>query len=262
MTTANQTVASACHCGTAIRVPRWFGSRGAVALATVVAVGVFVAAGNWQGRRLEQKEALRAQFDAAQAVPAVPLPAFPDADWASWRYRTVLVDGVFDASRQILVDNRVHAGRAGYEVVAPLRLADGSTVLVDRGWAPLGASRSEPPRSPPPAGPVRLVGRVAVPPAPAVSRQEDAAGPVWQRFDPATFAAATGVAVLPIVVEQLSSPPDRPADTLVRDRPAPDFGAEKHRIYRAQWYAFAALAAGLWCYFNLVRGRRRRGGAA
>jgi len=46
-----------------------------------------------------------------------------------------------------------------------------------------------------------------------------------------------------------------PDDGLVRDWPAPDFGVEKHRIYMLQWYALAALAAGLWLLFFVRRWR-------
>ena len=72
------------------------------------------------------------------------------------------------------------------------------------------------------------------------------AGNVWQNLDPVRFAAASGLPVLPIVVEQV----DGRADGLVRDWPRPDVGIEKHRIYMMQWYAFAALAFGLWAWFT------------
>ena len=76
-------------------------------------------------------------------------------------------------------------------------------------------------------------------------------GAVWQNLDPARVAQATGIAVLPIVVEQTA--PMSSGDNLVRAWPAPDFGVEQHRIYMVQWYLFAALAAGLWLFFNLRR---------
>jgi surfeit locus 1 family protein len=42
----------------------------------------------------------------------------------------------------------------------------------------------------------------------------------------------------------------------VREWPRPDAGVEKHLIYMVQWYAFAALAFGLWAWFTLIRRRR------
>jgi len=222
-------------------------------VATIVAVAVFVAAGDWQRGRMEAKEALRAQLDAARSMPAV---ALPDVDaWDAWRYRPVRVEGTFDATRQFLVDNRVQAGRVGFHVVTPLALADGRVVLVNRGWVAAGATRDLLPVVPPGAGPVVVTGRVALPTSGYVElAADDGAGTVRQNLDPARFAAATGVRVLPIVVEatMAAAPEDAP---LVRDWPLPDAGSDKHRIYMMQWYAFAALAAGLWLIFRL---RRRR----
>jgi len=223
-------------------------------IAAIAAVALFVAAGNWQRGRMEAKEALRAELDAAGRMAPVDLASLSSATaWAALRFRTVTAAGEFDARRQILIDNKVHAGRAGYDVVAPLRMADGRAVLVARGWVAQGASRDVLPDAPPPSGPVTVSGRLAIPPARYVELKAEATpGTVWQNLDPERFAAATGLAVLPAVIEQTI-----PAnDGLVRDWPAPDFGIQTHRIYMLQWYAFAALAVVLWLLLNLRRSRR------
>ena len=181
----------------------------------------------------------------------MPLPA-GNVDWMSWRFRLVEAAGHYDADRQILVDNRVHAGRAGYHVVTPLAIGDGRVVLVNRGFVQGGPTRDALPSAPPPSGDVRIRGRVN--PAPGQYLELGDAAPqrgVWQNLDPARYAAFTGLAVLPIVLEQVEGP----ADGLVRDWARPDAGADKHRIYMMQWYAFAALAAALWSWFTF---RRRR----
>ena len=227
-------------------------------LATVIAIALFVTAGRWQQSRMEQKEALRAQFDAASARPPATLPAEP-VDWAAWRYRPVAVEGTFDAARQILIDNKVEDGRAGYHVVTPLLLADGRAVLVDRGWIPAGETRAQLPQVAPPAGPVTVQGRVNIPAAHYVELAHAApAGGVWQNLDPSRFATASGLPALPIVLEQTvpSIGSASGSDNLVRHWPAPDFGIEKHRIYMMQWYLFAATAAGLWLFLNLRNSRK------
>ncbi len=221
-------------------------------LATIAAIGVFVAAGNWQRGRMDEKAALRAQFDAATSAPAVALPVAV-ADWPAWRFRRVVASGTFDATRQFLLDNKVHAGRVGYHVIAPLDLGTGHTLLVDRGFVAAGASRAERPRVPPPAGVVEVRGRINLPPVYIELAPEAPADGVWQNLDSARYAQATGGSVLPIVLEQDAR--DDPADGLVRAWPAPDFGIDKHRIYMLQWYSFAALAAGLWLWFHRVRRR-------
>jgi surfeit locus 1 family protein len=238
--------------------PRRFRPRALPTIAAAIAVVVFATAGDWQGRRMREKEALRAQLDAAAKEAPVAFASLPrDADWAALRYRPVTATGEYDARRQVLVDNRVHEGRAGYHVVTPLAIPDGRIVLVNRGWTPVGASRAELPRVAPPAGSVTVVGRLALPSTGFVElAQGQASGPVWQNLDPARFAAATGVAVVPAMIE--ATAPPAPDDGLVRDWPAPDFGVEKHRIYMLQWYAFAALAIVLWIVAALRRARGHR----
>ncbi len=221
-------------------------------VAALAAVTLFIYAGNWQRGKMEQKTALRAQFEAGAVTPPVPLP--DTAVWEAWRYRAVSAAGRFDASRQILLDNKVHAGRAGFDVVTPLRLEDGRVVLVNRGWVRGGTSRAELPSVPPPSAHVVVQGRINLPTAAYLELSRGApAGVLWQNLDPSRFAQITGLPVLPVVVEQ-TAPLDA-GDQLQRNRAPPDFGAGKHLGYMLQWYAFAALAAGLWLFFTWRRQR-------
>lgn len=216
---------------------------------TVLAIAIFVVAGNWQRGRMHQKLALGEQLATAAVAPAVPVPA-GDVDWSRWRFRIVEAAGRYDAGRQILIDNRVHAGRAGYHVVTPLVIEDGRAVLVNRGFVPAGPTRATLPSAPPQSGGVHVRGRIN--PSPGQYLELGATVPqggVWQNLDPVRFAAATGLPVLPLVIEQVEGP----ADGLVRDWARPDAGTDKHRIYMMQWYAFAVLAAALWTWFTFRR---------
>jgi surfeit locus 1 family protein len=241
----------------AVRAPRQFRPGAWPTLAMLVAVVVCVAAGHWQQGRMRDKQALRAELDTAQRMAPVALAGLPDAtDWTSLRYRPVVAAGVYRERSQILIDNRVHGGRAGYHVVTPLELFDGRVVLVNRGWVGQGASRAALPAVPAPPGAVTVEGRIAVPVAGYLELEPDAAPhAVWQNLDPARFAAATGVSALPVVIEQTTAPV--PDDGLVREWIAPDFGIDMHRIYMVQWYAFAALAITLWLTLNFRRTPRQ-----
>jgi surfeit locus 1 family protein len=214
---------------------------------------VCIAAGNWQQRRMHAKEELRAQYDAARAEPPVALATLPrNADWPSLRYRAITATGEYVGDKQMLIDNKVMGGRVGFHVVTPLALKDGRVLLVDRGWIAQQASRSVLPHVPPPAGEVTVKGRVALPSAAYLELKPDgASGQVRQNLDPARFAAETGLAVLPAILEATDAPV--PDDGLVRAWPAPDFGIDTHRIYMMQWYAFALLAAVLWLWFHRPR---------
>jgi surfeit locus 1 family protein len=218
----------------------------------IALVAATVALGNWQRHRAEEKDAMRAQYERAVRSPPIPLAAATadtSTDATSLRFRRVRIAGEFDPRAQVLIDNRVHAGQPGYHVITPLRLAEGRYVLVDRGWVGAGARRSELPAAPPPAGLVTVEGRVNIPPRYLELRansDDHAAGPVWQNLDIARIAAASGLPLLPFIVEQTEGQ----GDGLVRDWPAPDFGVEQHRSYMLQWYAFGLLGCGLWLGLN------------
>jgi surfeit locus 1 family protein len=217
-------------------------------LGLLLLVGATVALGNWQRQRAHDKQSLRVQFEAASRAAPVALDAGVAAtDSAVLRFRAVRAKGTYDAAHQLLIDNRVHAGRAGFEVVAPLKLEGAGYVLVDRGWVAQGASRAALPQVPAPEGPVVVEGRINLPPARYLELGADStAGPIRENLDIARIAASSGLPLLPFIVEETQDT----GDGLVRDWPAPDFGIEQHRSYMVQWYSLAALGVALWLALN------------
>jgi len=121
-------------------------------------------------------------------------------------------------------------------------------------WIAGGPTRARLPHAPPPEGTITLRGRIDIPARDyyELGDRKAPAGAIWEHLDPARFAQASGIPVLPIVVEAVDSPLDA---GLVRDWPRPDVGIERHIGYMVQWYTFAVMAAGLWLWFTL---RRRR----
>jgi surfeit locus 1 family protein len=210
-------------------------------------VALTIGLGNWQRHRAAEKDALRALVDASASQAPLDLAVLPQ-DAASARFRQVRVQGTFDASHQVLIDNKVHAGRAGYDVVTPLRIAaSGENVLVDRGWIVQGPSRAQLPRVDPPPGPTTVEGRINLPPARYLELAKvTATGPLVENLDIDRIAASSGLRLAPFVIEQTGDN----GDGLLRDWPAPDFGAEQNRSYMLQWYAFAGIALVLWVTLN------------
>jgi len=101
---------------------------------------VFVFLGVWQIERAAHKEGLLQAFNTEQESPPIRLTS-QSPDWSR-----VFVDGIFDSSRQILIDNQIHKGRVGYKIFTPFRFDDNKIVLVDRGWIAQGQSRSDLPQ--------------------------------------------------------------------------------------------------------------------
>ena len=224
--------------------PGWLPTLGAIAI-----VALTLALGNWQRHRAADKDALAAQFAAAASAPPVDLAA-GDTDPTRLRFRTVRARGEYDGARQLFIDNKVQAGRVGYHVVTPLKLAGSERfVLVDRGWIAQGARRGELSAVPPPAGMLTVVGRANLPPRRYLELGDGQDSKVlWENLDIARIAAATGLELLPVIIEQTD--PVAPADGLVRDWPAPGLGADQNRSYMLQWYSFALLAVVAWLSLN------------
>jgi len=204
---------------------------------------VFVSLGSWQSRRADEKRALAAAFDRAMASPPIELPAEGVIN------KHVVARGTFIPERTVLLDNKLRHGRPGYEVVTPLRLAHSTwNVLVNRGWTAAPASRDELPEVRTPAGEVRVDG-IALGRIPHALAAGSSSGRVRQNLDVSAYAAETGLALQPIVIEQHSDT----GDGLLREWQRPDLGIEKHESYSLQWYSFAALAVVLAVVFSFRR---------
>jgi surfeit locus 1 family protein len=219
-------------------------------------VAAFVALGQWQWHKAEDKEARQAMAELRSSGPFVRLDPTAPADTLA--YRRVTVVGTYDPRYQVLIDNRIHAGHAGYHVVTPLRL-DGSElrVLVNRGWIPATADRRLPDVATP-AGTVELQA-IATPPSSrflTLAPEPTAAGwqPLWQNLDLARYQREAPFPVHPLV---LQLDPQSAGSGFVRDWPRLDAGSARHRAYAWQWFAFAATAVGIWLHF-LIRCRNRR----
>src|SRR6202171_273305 len=219
-------------------------------VAMVAAAALAIALGNWQRHRADEKSAAAALASARET----PLDlAGAGTDVTAVLYRIVHGTGEYDAAHGVLIDNKVHGGRPGYEVVTPFKIAPGNRyVLVDRGWVAQGPTRKELPAVQTPAGVIEIVGRASIPPRRYLELKPHAgAGRLRQNLDSERIPASSGLPLLPFVVEQTD--PVTPPDDLLREWPKPDFGVERHLAYTVQWYSLAALAIVLWLVLNWRR---------
>jgi surfeit locus 1 family protein len=238
-------------------VSGWRFRPGALASAATIAFcALTVSLGLWQTRRAAEKDALQASFERLAAAEPRALPARPVAadDLA---LRRVVARGEYLEGLTILLDNRVHRGRAGFHVLAPLRIAGGSLyVLVNRGWVPGGRTRAELPQVTTPAGEQVVEGLAIVPSARVYELAPDTLeGRVWQNLVLDRYREWSKLELQPIVIQQTNDA----HDGLVRDWERLDAGADRHRGYALQWFSLAALAAVLYVVLNLKRAAR--GGA-
>jgi surfeit locus 1 family protein len=220
-----------------------------IAAAAFIVLTVYL--GRWQAHRAEEKLARQAEYETRLDAPAVQLTGAIDAA-GPLVYRRVRAVGRWLAERQVFVDNKVHAGRAGFEVVTPLALAGGrAAVLVNRGWIERDANYPRPPRVDVPAGEVAVTGLATEPPARFIELGPGAiSGNVFQNLTVERFREWSGLTVLPIVVLA-----DAPGPGLAAVTEQPDAGVEQHRQYEATWFLLAGTALILWIALNLRRVR-------
>ncbi|MDG4549263.1 MAG: SURF1 family protein [Candidatus Contendobacter sp.] len=238
------------------RVGDWVLRPGrASTIATLLVLPLLLTLGFWQLDRARQKAELQAAFaDQSRQPPASLAEVNPD-DPAN-RYRRVVAVGRYDREHQLLLDNQVRDGQAGYHVLTPLRLTPGSAILVNRGWLPLGGSRQELPDVAVTAEPITVVGWLAQPTSPGL-RLGDAGGSDsrWPRVIPYVdydrLAALLGYPLWPTVI--LLEPE---ASAGYRRDWQPQFGGygpERHQGYAVQWFALAAALVILYLAANARR---------
>jgi len=222
-------------------------------LATLLLVALGLALGNWQTRRAAEKLALQARLQQRAAQAPLVLDG-ANIDPATLEYRRVVAAGTFIPNWTLFLDNRPLDGRAGFVVVTPLQIAGTRrVVLVERGWLARGAgARDRAPVAPAPAGPQLVEGTAVLhaarvmdlgtPPPPTP-------GALVQNLDVAAFARASGLDVLPVLIEQSGAG----EGGLVRQWPPPALDVDRHKGYAFQWYALAAMAF----LFFVITGFRR-----
>jgi len=216
-----------------------------------VAVILFVALGNWQLGRAAEKRSLAGDF--AAGGPPIDWPQLPaDAP----RYQRVRLRGHYDPAHQFLLDNMSHESVAGVEVLTPLFLDDGTAVIVNRGWAPFGATRADLPDVAVDDAKRTIVGRLDNLPRPGIwLKPPPAAG--WPRLVQYPKMDELAAALdRKLALRQVLLDPGVP-DGYVRAWTVPGTSVDRHIGYAVQWFAFAAVASVLW----FVLGFRTAGGS-
>ncbi len=226
-----------------MRSLRFLLSRRWVLFALVVVLLAYAAwwLGEWQFHRLTARKADNAIVRTNEARDPAPVaevltPGQPVDDREEWRQ--VTATGTYDADDTVIVRYRTRDGASGIDAVVPLVTADGTSLLVDRGWMAAdneGASPDDVPA--PPTGEVTVTGWV----------RTDATGDSTKVSDQSTraisseeIATALDRPVYGGFVE-LESEDGQPAtDLLPVEMPELDNGP--HFFYGLQWWFFGVLA--------------------
>lgn len=241
------------------------------ALAALPVLAILVSLGAWQLSRLAWKEELIAQAEQRSTAQPVPLPsreAWGAMSAARDEYRRVSATGRFRHEREAFLyhvagDSRQAArGRPqgqGYFVMTPLDLADGGTVIVNRGFVPTGrrdpATRAEGQV----AGETTVVGLVRFPEERGIfAAADDEARRIFYTRDIAAMARASGLdagSLAPFSVDADATPV--PGGLPQGGETRLSF-PNRHLEYALTWFGLALTLAGVFAAFAVQRLRGRR----
>ena len=214
----------------------------------------------WQYHRGEDRAARNAAIAQSFTTPAQPLRQVLPAGAApgpGTEWRQVELTGQYLPGAEVIARLRSVQSEPAFEVLVPFRLADGSTVLVDRGFLHPAAGVRVPEYPPAPAGEVTVQGRLRV------GERDDRERPVVEQegatqvyaVDPATVAGVTGLDLEPGYVQLNEGQPG-----VLAALPLPQLSAGPHLAYALQWLAFGAMAPLGLAYFAWREGTGRISG--
>ncbi|WP_311972325.1 SURF1 family protein [Bradyrhizobium campsiandrae] len=215
---------------------------------TVLPLAAFVvlmALGVWQVERRAWKLALIDRVEQRVHAPVQPIPAaasWPTISAASDEYRHVGVSGRFLHDRETLVQAVTEEG-PGYWVLTPLQRADGTTVLINRGFVPSERRDASTRQDGNPAGQVEITGLLRITePKGGFLRDNVPQHNRWYSRDVAAIAAARDLRnVAPFFID---------ADAGSQSAGGPIGGLtvirfpNNHLIYALTWFALAFMLAG------------------
>lgn len=200
----------------------------ALVVLAVMALGLI--AGRWQWERYEAKKSASDAYEAAQGVAAAPLEDLAAAgglDAAQWRMATVT--GVIDAASVTELRGRSVEGTPSLQYLAWLTSDDGSSVIVNLGWAPRGGST----RVDVPSGEVTVTG--------VVRTLERDNGHQGTRITPAQLPAPPGRAMDGYLMAREACSTEACVEGL-EAVPVPEISLGPHLSYAFQWWLLTASA--------------------
>jgi surfeit locus 1 family protein len=246
------------------RKPRSVLALAAMLVGALAFFSAFVALGTWQVHRRSWKLDLIARVE--QRVHAPPVDAPPESQWravtaANSEYRHVRVAGTFLNDFETLVQATTELG-AGFWVLTPLRQADTTVVLVNRGFVPPERRDRAAHGAAAPTTFATVTGLLRMAePGGGFLRYNDPGANRWYSRDVPAIARARGLArVAPYFVDADASltPPDGAGAAPVGGLTVIAFH-NSHLTYLITWYTLALMVVvGAWIVIREER-RLRRG---
>ncbi len=216
-------------------------------------LALLVGLGIWQIERLHEKEALIASVQSGLGAPPVPLADALAQGAANAEWRHVRVNGHFLHDKELYVFSRGPKGAVGVDIVTPLVLEDGGTVLVDRGFVPEALHESRTREAAQVPGEVALTGVLRLSQQPGLfTPAPDTRTRLWFVKDVPSMAKAAGLNVPSLIIEADATP--NPGGWPLGGQTRVEFPND-HLQYAVTWFGLALALTGVYLFYHRSRGR-------
>lgn len=224
----------------------------------------FQALSNWQWHRLADRQTYNVQIQEQIYKQPLPITELITTDGESKvvpddsQWRSVELTGTWMQTEQVLVRKKSLESDLGLWVVTPLKLNDGTVVMVNRGWTAAANSAVDSPTvTNAPAGEIELLGRLREVQERTKPGPTDLPDGQVDRIVPMEIVESSET-LSNAYVEMTASRPDSKGSE-IRTLPAPEVTEGAHRSYAIQWLFFEVMTVIGWVILvrNEVKEQRK-----
>lgn len=230
-------------------------------------VALFCFLGNWQLHRYHVKKNLVLTYQQRLKAPPQSFQALSTIETNQLQFQPVSVTGTYLNHLTVLIQNQMHSGQLGFEVLTPLKMIVGATgrspdtklLLIDRGWIPAPKNHSLPVIDPV-KGINKLSGYIKLNQYHFILGKNNLNAKttpiILQKIDIDELSQMTQQTFYPFIVRLDPSA----AHGFVRDWVISAVLPERHLGYAIQWFLMAIVLAIAYFCFAIERVKESEGG--
>ncbi len=220
--------------------PFCFRSHWVIALLIAFCTIILIKLGLWQLRRYQEKQQIIATYDARMALPAQNITQ-QHLITNHFKYLPVKLTGHFLGAKNFYLDNQFNRHRIGYHVYSPFQMSHPhATILINRGWIPVGADRKILPTAKTTEQEITLKGTIYYPQKGVILGENiDSTLKGWpkriQFIDYPALGEALDTSLTPFIVRLDKDAPQG----FQRDWQIVNMPPSRHLGYAVQWFGLA-----------------------
>lgn len=219
-------------------------------LLSLIFFSLFVNLGFWQIKRANEKKNMIAVQERLQNLNPV---LWNHEQRLPTQYERIKLEGIY-LPQAFLLDNQHYQHQFGYDVLSPLELADGSVVLIDRGWIHGDITRRIFPKVQIPGHLIQLQGMAYFPSKKqwvlgAEFEEKENNTVILERFDEQLVSQLLQKAVYPFIIRL----DKQDTHGFVREWETVSMPPQRHLAYAVQWFAMAFVLLIIFLALNLKK---------